>query len=1408
MGRQHLATRVSAALLFVISLLSGPGAMAQSVSDYTSVPAFISNAVPPNILMIMDNSGSMNESAYHQFGEVYDPAKTYNGYFDPTKCYNYTSSKFNAGANRAPANPRCSSPDPWDGNFLNYIAITRFEIVKWVMIGGKCAPRAADGTCYPGGGKLIAETLERVTSMDNITVDGITPYTGARCLSRDLDDLQVYSVGCGGSAATFKLKVEIYSEPTGVLQQIGGDKARFGLMIFNKQTGSGTVQGGDVVAPIGGTMANMVKTISTTNATEWTPLGESLYEATRYFSQIAPAYANSNYPRSSQSDDPYYYQSPWVSPDQYVKCCKSFVIMFTDGQPTKDTAVPSGVYDYAHSTGGHALINVSGSGHCNTPAGCTVPHSSEPHISHGGGLTNHDAGATQIDHHDNCSSYYGGIASDSCVSNGSHYLDDVAYWAHTADLRPCNGAANGTIVGINETGKCLDGNQNLIFYAFYAFGSGATILQDAAKLGGFEDRNNNGVFDAGVDVFDRVNNYTGAAGADGLPDTYFESYNADDMRDKMIATINSILARSASGTSASVLANSSTGEGSLYQAYFFPKSIENPNVTWVGYTHGLWVDSFGNVREDTVHDGKLIYDQDYIIKPYYDPNNGKVKADRYSDSDNDGKANSLVDTVDLELVNSIWEAGRRLALKTHTSRKILTWIDKNGDGIVDSGTDNGSHTDITAGEVIPFGTNAANKAELAKYLRGETSPSVYTTDNLIDFVLGCEPATCTAQGSLRERRLSVKDDANATVTKVWKYGDPIHSTPTVVSTPRERYDVIYGDGTYVEFFKQYRSRRQMIYVGANDGMLHAFDGGFYHRTDGSHHGCFTASLSDPCSSQTTTPTQLGEEKWAFIPYQLLPHLKWLAQSDYSHVYYVDLKPKITDARIFTADADHPQGWGTILIGGFRMGGSCNCAVGQKGRKMSVTADFTGSGVTTRDFFSAYFVLDITNPEKDPKLLWSYSTSDLGMATSYPAVVRVKPSGGNKTDNTNAKWFVVFGSGPNGDPAAGKLPVYDGGVSQKGKMWAVNLATGPTSGNVVSFNVNSANASQKEFFGDLVSMDRDLDYRADVVYGGTVMDDQSAPWRGKMYRLTTGDVSVSPTPVASGLSTDPTKWGYLQAPTEVIDSFLLDGATPVTKETGPILAAPTVTLDDANKVWVFFGTGRYFSDSDKTDTSTQYFFGIKDSVLSSACTQSSATSCVDNDLVNISGASICTTCAVNGNVTGVTATVGAGSVTVTDFDNSSSSTSLVQLVKTKDGWVTTMPDSRERVLAAPALMGGVIFFPSFTPANDICVGIGTSQLYGLFYKTGTAHKDPILGVTTSAGKDYATRRVSMGEGMMSQAAIHIGGQGSGSSGTSSGSGCQGRVSVIMQSSMGALSGRCTTPVNPVYSRYISWVNNRD
>ncbi|MDA2912253.1 hypothetical protein MYX04_15145, partial [Nitrospiraceae bacterium AH_259_D15_M11_P09] len=78
--------------------------------------------------------------------------------------------------------------------------------------------------------------------------------------------------------------------------------------------------------------------------------------------------------------------------------------------------------------------------------------------------------------------------------------------------------------------------------------------------------------------------------------------------------------------------------------------------------------------------------------------------------------------------------------------------------------------------------------------------------------------------------------------------------------------MIYGDASYTDYFLKYKDRRQVAYVGANDGMLHAFNGGFYHRGDDPgtttviEAGWFTTTAP----GVTNTPP-LGDELWGFIP---------------------------------------------------------------------------------------------------------------------------------------------------------------------------------------------------------------------------------------------------------------------------------------------------------------------------------------------------------------------------------------------------------------------------------------------------------------------------------------------------------------------------------------------------------------
>lgn len=1432
-----------AVTLALASCLATPIAVrAQTMGDYYSVPPFVADQVAPNIILVLDNSGSMSGLGCDRTDDgdcrdvtdaLFTSATRWTGYFDPLLCYTYDSgadARFEPATAKAGLNTACPNTE-WDGNFLNWATFRRFDALKKSMIGGDCfVARAVDGTC-PASGTPALKTVRAQVSGVNTEMVQVGYYGGAgdntyvgRIPSADrsgnpdpiyigtsdayfcVDDGATFNSDCTDaySVRKYQLKIGYTTEPTGVIQQIG-PQARFGLFEF-KPTGDGarmlvgvgsrqSINFSDSgVETFNTNTAAMVDAVQESFPSTWTPLSESLYETVRYVAQINSSYlagsyvypiaysgGSSNgvafqasgagsigaseisvltppevcpagYIANACGRDPFFFGSnhtpAWATSSVQVSCCKTFVILVTDGAPTQDTNIPAGLQDYGH--GQHGIH-------------CTGSDTSSPTAPING---------TCNAHQNTTAPYLLGEHKTDYADSGNHYLDDVAYWAHTNDLRPCNGTADGTIAVLNVTGHCLQGLQNVTVYTFFAFGNiaGREILMHAAQLGGFEDTNGNNLPDS-ISEWDKVINATGALGTDGIPDNYFESSNVDDLQDRLLATITSILRKSASGTSISVLATSATGEGTVYQAYFFTNDVgqSGANVQWIGYTHALFVDAFGNFREDTVQDGVQNYAQDLIVTTRYDsdplsPTYKKVLVDKFNDLNGDGVADSAtpVVTSDLKSIQPIWEAGKELALTNWSSRNVRTWVDQDNDGLVD------------LGEEMAFST--ANCAVLRDYLRyaGDTCAGGSNATNLIEFILGREVP------GLRTRMLEVPIGSGS--YNVWKLGDPIHSTPTVVGAPRARYDLQYGDGTYTAFYQQYRTRRQVVYVGANDGMLHAFNGGYYHKGDNPttpgtvEHGWYTKNPTDNSSGPN-----LGAELWSYIPYQLLPQLQWLARTDYKHVYYVDLKPTIAEARIFTPDADHPGGWGTILIGGFRLGGSCgSCVAGAGAPPMTVTI-----GGIPRTFYSAYFVLDITNPEVAPRLLWTFGSAGLGLTTSYPAVARMNPTTDASIDPTNEKWYVIFGSGPNGYRA--DLPTPPAPASpQTAKLYVVDLKVGPGAGfaNVTRMPIGSWNS----FMGHIVTVDKDLDWRTDVAYSGRTIHDGALPWRGKMYRL---KMSCAANPCS------PTTWGIPsgadRTPTEVIDTFL-DTPSGTTLEVGPMAAAPAVTIDDANLVWVFFGTGRYFANSDKVDNSSQRLYGIKDSVVNGTCTETSVFNCWDDNLVDVTNAVICVIC--SGMTNQVTDPTNPG---VTSF-NGTGATSMVGLVQSADGWRVTLPGpvtvagvnyGAERSVVNPTLIAGTIFFPTFTPTNDFCAADGQSYLYALFYKTGTASTTPVIGTAASGLNTNVTTKLSLGVGLASSGTMHLGEGGT----------------LNFQQSTGAFS-QTQASLKNYYSRFVSWVHQRD
>ncbi|HEU4504609.1 MAG TPA: hypothetical protein VFR79_07240 [Nitrospira sp.] len=1393
-----------------------------------------------------DDGASVNAATTSAPHDAFNPNKEYYGFFDPYRCYSAGSPHFVYASKKASTSVACGSAH-WDGNFLNWLAMRKKEVTMQALIGGKTlsASSNTDGTANTMAGEdktgeegsasndcsttskpcwayvkwVPASDQFDTSTPPNLIQGGYTgrmPTNGSLAADAAGDAVASPSAGrffgleggrlylnvnntidpfdgSGPSAPlTFQLSVDLTTEPNtpapgplaGSVQldkrncTLGDDYYAGGLICYQRERSLGLFQKmrkdlfrtavlfADNVGGKGGYLqfrfdedfnASSITGIRNQAIKPHAPLAEATYEALcLYRNQQGPCYSNN--PADFTATTGSRYDPFWVcdkdsstgnckSPvsGQMVPCCKSFILMISPGVPRSDGNNP----DLAQFTN---LMN-----------------SSVSNI----GLT-----TTQ--------------------------LDDVAYYGRTHDVRD-----QSTVPGV----------QNVTFYAVNAMGgaAGAGVLASAAKFGGFDDKNkDNDINLAGTQSctfppgsplgsgtstsnpeWDQHGFNPSTGDYDGppdcIPDTYFSADEGGDLEKTVNKAISDILKRSASGTAISVLASSATGDGTIYQAYFFPEEFEGlEEVKWTGYVQGLWVDSFANLREDN-GDHRLVYTDDNIVETCVD-SDGNARILRYVDSDGDGKKDSTTaldcnaDGVDLRQMNGIWEAGKKLALRDISAkpRNLFTWVDLNNNGRVDSG------------EQMAFNTSGTTPATLAPYLRA-TATGTFTSSNIIGFFQGNQVS------GMRNRQKTVDGSM-----RVWRLGDIINSTPTIVGPPRERFDILYGDQGYRGFAQRWKNRRLVTYVGANDGMLHAFNGGYFHRgddpnTSAAEHGYYTTGET----ADDATKPELGEELWGFIPYYLLPQLRWLAQVDYTHVSYVDLKAKVTEVRIFAEEAEcgggttptaagckHPGGWGTILIMGLRYGGSCKACTATAGEnnggpKLTMVADFNGNGNTTdandtRDFLSGYVVLDITDPDVTPTVLSAYTADKLGLTTSYPSVVRMSPASDGKNDHTNAKFMMVVGSGQHG---------YDGraasGTFGGANLFAFQLVLPNATPEVRVLPVGSE--TYGGFMGDPITFDRDLDFRSDAVYVGRTIDPNAVAagnpgyWWGKFYRLTMGSCSASPCMTST--------WGVNSSgnrvPTEMVMQVTTGGTT---KFLGPVTAGSTVTLDDSGNTWVFFGTGRFYSKSDKTDLTAQYVLGVKDSVLrSGGCVQTDIVNCTNQNLLDVSTAQICVSCGSGTQVQNVTgATTFSGLI-----DQIQGNVALS--ITPKDGWVVRLQAGSaasgtggERSIVNPTLIGGAVFFPTFVPNTDICLASGNSYLYAMYYLTGTGYTDPIMGLDAGG---MANRRVGLGAGLASSVAIQIGSQPTGMAG-------------FYQSSNSVVSKVQPKPPSSLWSQYISWMSHRD
>ena len=739
------------------------------------------------------------------------------------------------------------------------------------------------------------------------------------------------------------------------------------------------------------------------------PVSELYYECLNFYKNRGPTSEYYSGLTAAEKDG-FPALSAWEDPIQYW-CQKNYIIAINDANPWNDKKLP-GTY-FTTPTFSGVNLDDSGSGY-----DWGGPSNPDPDIN-ARVLTNTVGdleGLTGTSQCIGCTASNCDMSANSkvipglgevmgtcpyCPKENSYYVAGLAYYANTQDLRSDHSGTqtvNTFMIDSQEYNTIpLVGQMNMLWLT--------------GKYGGFGEKDFQDTNSDGNDYEPNLQEEWDADG-DGEPDNYVLASNPKKLVDGLNRAFVSVLGKSGSGTAASVISNSRAGEGAIYQAMFFtesePESLTGRIVSWYGDVHTLFVDKNGNMHEDTNQNATLNEDSDKIV--IFDGETAKAKLYNPIDFDSSNPDPNFESEVDFSELNYIWSAfdwlsdlgtdvtTQRSYAATDHQRYIFTDYINTGANV--------STTNVDSTDTMPFTTDFVNDAANDNYYflnpymtydddNNPATPEVGLTEsqmiaeakNIIRFVRGEEGLSETGTGrSYRNRTLDTNGDGiNDTV---FRLGDVVNSTPTVVASPVENYDLLYRNDSYRAFKKEYLNRRNVAYVGANDGMLHAFNGGFYD----------SAAHKFEKQFDGETEFDLGAELWAYVPNALLPHLKWLEESvDYNtHVYYVDLKPRIFDARIFSVDSDHPGGWGTVLIGGMRLGG----------KEIGVDTTTDGSGNPAPDgtdeltFRSTFFALDITNPEVAPSLLWSFSDENLGFTTSYPTPIRV-----------GSKWFIVFGSGP-------------------------------------------------------------------------------------------------------------------------------------------------------------------------------------------------------------------------------------------------------------------------------------------------------------------------------------------------------------------------------------------------------------
>jgi type IV pilus assembly protein PilY1 len=795
----------------------------------------------------------------------------------------------------------------------------------------------------------------------------------------------------------------------------------------------------------------------------------------------------------------------------------------------------------------------------------------------------------------------------------------------------------------------------------------------AAKYGNFEDSNNNKLPDVQSewDAFNLNNQPI----PDGIPDSFFPVRNPNLLKSQLRIALDRIAGGRASGTSAAVVSSSGDGAGSIFQALYTEElKLNAEKVNWTGTVRGLWITNDGKFAEDT--NGNKLFD----VAPTDATISFQVNAQGEVEILRNGVA-SLVpikpiwdaETAMQDIPTATIDSNRAYTNLANTGRHILTWIDADNDGLVD------------AGEQRDFETGTFDDSQfwrLNSNLKAEAH-------SIVNWVRGDNTQT-----NMRKRSLTVGG-----TEKVFRLGDIVNSAPLVIGEPAGNFDLLYDDGTYTAYRQKYSKRRNVVYAGSNGGKIHAFNGGFTKKaTETNPTRGFTVS---PPAGGSGAAHPLGAELWAYVPKNLLSHLRWLTEINYTHVFYVDGSPLSVDVKAFTPSARNPGGWGTILIVPFRFGGG------------PIAID-SNDADTTPDAISlpAYVIMDVTDPEAPPRLLAEIVLpNNVSTANISSNPIRAG-SGATRSTYPLARPAVAFDQSLVGgvltyryDMLIGSGPtrlapeVYS---ERAASIYTYNLKSIIGNGGAAPTRTDNL-ARANSFVTDINGADTDIGGTTDSIYFGisagqpTVVPATNPviytndAMTGGLYKMVYEKAGV----IGSNGVTQPSGEVLIQAP-----ALFFDTAKPVQSR-----AAISISVRDLPAV--IFGTGRMLSRGDFRSGNGNSLY-IADDI--SPYTNR-----------NFQGAiGVVALPTVTGTLT---------NTAVSDYRTLSDE----QAIKLDMNSYPTR--AGERSFTSPAVFRGIAVFTQFEPENNVCAALGKSRLTQVNFANATAPdvtESGLGGGTTSSG----------------------------------------------------------------------------